>query len=64
MKSSATRTPPPRPHHPPHDWERTPAQNARMLYPQEYRTSPEFEFETKHAELKRRLTEKLKELVK
>ena len=51
---------------PRYDWEEDSLLKMPVwLYPQEYRTSPEFEFsETKHAELKRRLTEKLKELVK
>lgn len=51
---------------PRYDWEEDDLRKMPIwLYPPEYRTSPEFEFsETKHAQLKWRLTEKLEELIK
>lgn len=51
---------------PRYDWEADDLRKVPVwLYPHEYRTSPEFEFsETKHSELKIRLSEKLKDLIK
>jgi diadenosine tetraphosphate (Ap4A) HIT family hydrolase len=49
---------------PRYDWEEDELLKMPVwMYPHEYRTSPEFEFnEAKHGELKWRLSEKLKEL--
>lgn len=51
---------------PRYDWEDDDLRKLPIwLYPPEYRTSPEFEFnEEKHAELKMRLAEKIIELTK
>lgn len=51
---------------PRYEWEEDELRKMPVwMYPEEYRTSPEFQFsEGKHRELKQRLTDKLQELIK